>query len=69
MDGNTGRRAILDTDVIRVKAGLLAEAASVPSSNTLESPLDSSVHSMSNLLSEVSVQSDPDQAAIVGDEL
>jgi hypothetical protein len=69
MDGNTGRRAIVDTDVIRVKAGLLAEAASVPSNNTLESPLDSSVYSISNLLSEVSVQSDPDQAAIVGDEL
>jgi hypothetical protein len=61
-DMSSGNTPAAKADVNRVKADLLAEAASVPSSNTLGSPLDISVYSISNSLSDGSVQGDPNQA-------
>jgi hypothetical protein len=65
-DMSSGNTPAAKADVSRVKADLLAQVASVPSSNTLGSPLDISVYSISNSLSEGSVQSDPGQATYQG---
>jgi hypothetical protein len=64
-DMSSGNTPAAKADVNRVKADLLAQAASVPSSNTLGSPLDISVYSISNSL-EGSVQSAPGQATYQG---
>jgi hypothetical protein len=55
-DMTSGNTPAAKADVSRVQADLLAEAASVPSSNTFGSPLDISVDSISDSLSEESNQ-------------
>jgi hypothetical protein len=65
-DMTSGNTPAAKADVKRVQADLLAEQASVPSSNTLGSPLDISVDSISDSLSDGSAQVAPNSASHQG---
>lgn len=62
-DMTSGNTPAAKADVNRVKADLLAEADSIPSSNTFGSPLDISVDSISDSLSDGSNQGVPNSAS------